>query len=521
MASRPSNGTPSASPSPSGENAAEPVSLADGSEYYRGRTAQVSRVAWWNGRTSFLNALSVPGVARLLFGRITSADHRRRRLLGIIQGVVTSLGNRVIGVLVSFLSVPLTIGYLGAERYGAWVALGSLLAWLQLTDFGLGNGLTNAIATAAGRDRPDLVRMNVSNAFALLLGIGAVVALVAGFAWPHIDWSSLFGLTTTAARDEIGTAAALALGIFILQFPLAVTGRIYIAYQEGRIGNYWATAGNVLSLAALLAVTHTKGGLPALVAAVSGTWLAVNAVSTAWLFLHHRPSLRPSLRLVDFSQMRALGNVGGRFFLIQILALIVFQTDNLVIAHYLGAAHVPQYSLTYTLFGYASLPQSLLFSYLWAAYTEAIARHDIAWVQRTFYLNLWIGLGFTALGVAFLAAIAQPFIGWWAGEAATPTVPLVAWMTAWSMINAFTSPIACLLAAAAHLKRQIIYSAAGTALNIVLTLTLVQSWGVEGVIAATVVSYAVLICGPCYLDGVLLIRKLKLASPAPLVGGRP
>ena len=426
----------------------------------------------------------------------------------MVQGVVTNLGNRVIGMMVSFLSVPLTIGYLGTERYGAWVALGSLLAWLQLTDFGLGNGLTNAVTTAVGQDRPDLVRMHLSNAFVLLSGIAAAVGLVAAFAWPYIDWSALFGLTTEAARQEIGWAAALALAIFLLQFPLSIPGKLYVAYQEGRIGNYWGMAGNVLSLVSLLAVTHTGGGLPALVLAVSGTSLVIGVLNAAYMFLYHRPALRPSLRCVDLHHMREVGKVGGRFFLIQILSLLVFQTDNLAVAHYLGAAQLPQYSLTYTLFSYTSLPQSILFSYLWAAYNEAIARHDIEWVRRTFRLNLWLGLGFTIPAVAGLILIAQPFIGWWAGPTAVPTLTLVVWMAGWSLINSFTSPIACLLAAASHLKHQIIYSAAAAALNIALTVTLVQSWGVHGVIAGTVISYALFICGPTYVDVSLLLKKL-------------
>lgn len=457
---------------------------------------------------STVNTVGISGMLRLLFGKITSADHRRRRLLGLVQGVVTSLGSRVISMLVSFLSVPLTIGYLGTERYGAWVALGSLLAWLQLTDFGLGNGLINAVTTAAGQDRPDLVRMHLSNALVLLSGAAAGVGLVAVLAWPYIDWSALFGLTTEAAREEIGRAAALALTIFTLQFPLSIPGKLYVAYQEGRISNYWGIAGSVLSLASLLAVTHTGGGLPALVCAVSGTYMVVGVLSGAWMFLYHRPALRPSLRCVDFGHMRGLGKVGGRFFLIQILSLLVFQTDNLVIAHYLGAAKLPQYSLTYTLFSYTSLPQSILFSYLWGAYNEAIARHDIDWVRRMFRLNLWLGLGFTVVAVAGLLLIAQPFIGWWAGAAAVPSLSLIIWMASWSLINSFTSPIACLLAAASHLKHQIIYSAMAASLNIVLTITLVQRWGVHGVIASTVISYALFICGPTYIDVSLLLRKL-------------
>lgn len=456
-----------------------------------------------------MSTMSVSGALRLLFGGIDTADHRRRRLLGLVQGVVTNLGNRVVGMVVSFLSVPLTIGYLGTERYGAWVALGSLLAWLQLTDFGLGNGLTNAITTAAGEDKPGLVRTHLSNAVVLLSGLAGTVGVLAIIAWPFIDWAALFGLSTPQAQDEIGIAAAIALATSLLQFPMSITGKLYTAHQEGRIGNYWGMAGNVLSLGALLAVTQTGGGLPLLVLAISGTTLLVNACSGVWMFLLHRPSLRPSLRLLDFHHMRSLGNVGGKFFLIQILALIIFQTDNLVIGHYLGASQVPQYSITYTLFSYTSLPQSMLFSYLWAAYTEAIARKDIDWVRRIFRLNLGIGLAFTAIAVVCLAFIAQPFIGWWAGPATVPGANLVVWMACWSLINSFTSPIACLLAAASHLKWQIIYSAVATAMNIVLTLTLVKTWGVEGVIAGTVISYALLICGPTFLDSQHLLRKLR------------
>jgi len=36
---------------------------------------------------------------------------------------------------------------------GAWITTASLLAWLQITDFGGVNGLTTAVSTALGKDR--------------------------------------------------------------------------------------------------------------------------------------------------------------------------------------------------------------------------------------------------------------------------------------------------------------------------------------------------------------------------------
>jgi O-antigen/teichoic acid export membrane protein len=209
--------------------------------------------------------------------------------------------------------------------------------------------------------------------------------------------------------------------------------------------------------------------------------------------------------------MRALSQTGWQFFLIGIMALVTFQTDNLVISHYLGAAKVPQYSLTYNLFAYTSLPQNMLFSYLWAAYTEAIARKDIAWVARTFHLNLIIGLLFTGVSVGVLGIIAKPFIGWWTRGAIVPSSALIAWMAAWSVINAMTNPIACLLAAASHLRAQLIYSAFSTISNLALSIYLVQRWGVYGAIAATVISYAIFVCVPVYVDAEMLIKRLRHA----------
>ena len=49
-------------------------------------------------------------------------------------------------------------------------------------------------------------------------------------------------------------------------------------------------------------------------------------------------------------------------------------------------------------------------------------------------------------------------------------------------------------------------------MNVVLSLYLVRTWGASGVIAATVTSYVVFICGPILIDAELLLRKLKLRA---------
>ena len=287
-----------------------------------------------------------------------------------------------------------------------------------------------------------------------------------------------------------------------------------MAQQEGRIANYWGAVSNVLSLVTLFLVTRSQGGLVWLVVAVSAVPLISDITLNVWLYTVHRPSFRPSLDAVSLSAMRPLYRVGGQFFALQIMALVTLSTDNFVISHFLGSGSVPDYSLSYNLFNYTALPQAILFQYLWTAYNEAIARGDVEWVGRTLDLNLVVGLAFTASAASVLLVIGRPFISWWSHGAVSPPEPLLIWMAAWSLINSFTNPIACLLAAASRMRYQIIYSAFSTISNLTLSIVLVKQFGSIGVIAATVVSYAVFICIPTFIDSRLLLRNLRSRSLA-------
>src|SRR5690348_15468759 len=53
-------------------------------------------------------------------------------------------------LFVRLASVPLSLRFLGADRYGLWLAAGSLVNWIGLFELGIGSGLVNALSSAAG-----------------------------------------------------------------------------------------------------------------------------------------------------------------------------------------------------------------------------------------------------------------------------------------------------------------------------------------------------------------------------------
>jgi O-antigen/teichoic acid export membrane protein len=445
----------------------------------------------------------------LSLGRAKPVSDSQRRCVRIFQAVLTGLAGRGVGVIVSFISIPLTVRYLGAERYGVWVTISTLLAWLNIADLGLGSGLTNALSECYGKDRRDLAQSYVATTFWVLVGVASALGGVFLFAWPWLDWRALFNVRSVQAQMEVAPAMALAITIFLLNFPLSIVAKIYGAYQEGAIANSWATAGNFASLLALLAATRVEGGLVWLVAAVSGTLLLVTAANVLWLFVRHKPWLMPRVSAIRRESVRRLVGTGGMFFVVQIAAMLIMQTDNVIIAHYLGANQVTPYSVTWRLFSYATLLQVLIFPSLWPAYAEAFARKDRYWIQRTFRVHIVLGTLLTAVCVLPLVFYGQKIIAIWAGSEAVPPLALLVWMSSWSMIYASMTAVACILNGSGRVRGQMIYGMMTAIVNIVLSIALVVPYGITGIITATVIAYLVCNVLPASFEAVRVLRSLS------------
>jgi O-antigen/teichoic acid export membrane protein len=158
-------------------------------------------------------------------------------------------------------------------------------------------------------------------------------------------------------------------------------------------------------------------------------------------------------------------HTGGQFFILQIAGLLVFNTDNLIIAHYLNPIAVTQYSVTWRLVGATAAIQALVIPSLWPAYAESWVRGDMTWIRTAYNRMRWI----TFIVLALACAVLLP-----AGRA---------------IIRAITTNQACLMGATYRLRRQTISSCLAAVVNLALSIWWVQHLGLEGVILATLVAY--------------------------------
>lgn len=441
-------------------------------------------------------------------GRRAAQSAAHERYYRISKTLFSALLSRGVGFMVSFISVPLTVGYLGGERYGLWVSISTLLGWFALADLGLANTLTNNLSTALAQGNKPLAQQYVATTFWLLIGMAAVVGAVFFAVWRWINWRELFNVHGAVAQQEITPAVAMAGLLVIVSLPLLVNAKVFYACQEGSLANYWSTAGNVASLLIIILVVHLKLGLVWLILGVSGTTLAVSILSSLWLFGVHRPALRPSMSAVDRSKIKVLGKFGGQFFIVQIAVLLIFQSDNLIITHFLGAAQVTPYAVCFKLFSYATLLQALISPALWPAYTEAIARQDMKWVRRTFWVTSGTNLSIAVLIAIPLIFFGRTLIGWWAGPAAIPTQLLLYWMAAWIILSSSMNSVGCLLNGSGRIKGQSIYGIITAIVSVTLASILVTRYGVVGVVAGTVLAFCLFNCLPASLETAYLLRQL-------------
>jgi O-antigen/teichoic acid export membrane protein len=400
-------------------------------------------------------------------------------------------------LVVNALSIPITIRYLGAGQFGIWMTISTILSMLLVLDLGVANSLTNFVSEAYAKNDRDHASTYATTAFAVMVGVAFLLGVGGWLLWPHLNWDSIFHLSgQTAESALVGRAVAGAFCVFLLGLPASLAPKILGGYQELRVASFFQALGSVCNLLFVVVLTRLHAGLVALVVASSGALVAANFICLFWVWFFHKPWLFPRRGHLNRAAARRMLQTGSEFFLLQLAALVVFNSDNLVVTHYLGPVEVASYSVAWRLVGYAAVAQTLLAPALWPAFSEAFSRGDMAWVRRTFARTMWITMGI-AIGLTALFAVAgRRIIEVWAGRAAVPSQKLMLLMCLWTLISTFMNNTSTLLVSKGDSRLQAYCSLAAAALNLMLSVYWVQRIGAPGVILATIVSYAALLIVP-------------------------
>ncbi|WP_163407812.1 lipopolysaccharide biosynthesis protein [Flavobacterium ajazii] len=412
---------------------------------------------------------------------------------------------KIFSASINLITVPLTLSYLGAERYGLWMAISSILALMGFADLGLGNGLLNAVSKANGKESESDAQIAVSSTFFILTGIACLLFLVFIFIYPFISWESVFNVKSKIATEESGPTMFVLVVMLLINMPLGVIQRIQDGYQEGYRFQLWLIVGSLLSLFGLLLCIYFKSGLVWLVITFSGGQLIATLLNGMMLFTKKRSNLIPKLKYFDVIIGKQLMNAGFVFFLLGLFTLLGNTSDNLILAQILGAKSVAGYEIVKKVFLFSMFTQFII-QPLWPAFAEAMVSGDIEWAKKTLKKGLLLSISGAAVISLPLLIFGRQIISFWVGKEFMPSWSLLLGFYMYVLIANYGGVMSTFLNSGELLHKQILIVALASICSLFLKIYLSLNFGVSGIIWATVIGYGLFYIIPSYR---LAFRYLK------------
>lgn len=413
-------------------------------------------------------------------------------------------------IVVSLASTPAYIRYFSDNgSLGVWFTMLSILNWMVLLDFGVGNGLRNSLVPALARADRLNIRALISSGYFF----AAAVSLAVGFSvWvlvPHLDLPSILGVESgiLTQADLVRSIRILVVGV-ALQVVLRNVVLILYSMQRLVVANSLSLWSSVAMLVYLLQGKALAGysSLDSLAIMYTITTLVPTVLATIWVFASLLPRCAPRLRAVTVVAMRQVVGMGLGFFLIQVALLIINATDQLLIASLFGSDAVVLDQVYLRLFSLFGVVFQLLSQPVWSAVAAKKVAGSSAWVSRAFRLLL----AMATLG-SIVALLLVPFTQFlfdiWLGNEAFVAAPIVGLVFAMlAATEMFLYALTSIANGLSLLKTQIVFSIFGAAAKIPIVFLLREVVNVWWVV---VLAHALCLVPLVVAQGIALSRHLR------------
>lgn len=391
-------------------------------------------------------------------------------------------------IVIGLILLPLTINYLTAEKYGVWITLSSIIGWFSFFDIGLGNGLRNHFAQSLAEGKTELAKKYVSTTYAILSGIIVIVLLLFYFINYFLDWNKI--LNTSDGQFSVGELSNLALIVFTffcLRFVFALISTILKADQQPAKASLLDLIGQFLSLVVIFILTRTtEGSIIYLGITISAVPVLTLIAANFFFYSKKYKPYRPDFKYIDFSQGRSLFNLGLKFFLIQIAAVLLYQTNNIVILQVSGATEVTYYNVVYRYFSVLIMGFSIIITPFWSAFTDAWHKSDLTWIHNIMKNLYKVFIVILVVSIIMLVFSNYIYHLWIGKDMNIPFVISFLVLIA-TLINIWNGIFSQFLNGVGKVRVQLIIGLAAAVINVPLSIFLGLKMGIQGVLIANII----------------------------------
>lgn len=403
--------------------------------------------------------------------------------VNVIQSVVW----RGLSMVLSYLTIPFLLIYLGDKYYGVWVTIYGLFATIYFMDIGISLGLKNKLTEALSIKNFDLANIYISTAYISILIMSMIILFIGSFLILFFEMNQLFNIDIQ--ENSMKLIIFINLFLVVLSVSINIYKSLYMAQQKAyKIEIALTLYQAFVFLGVILLPFFLKESL-FLVSLLYGVLNIIIGLIFTTIFFYKNKPLSLSLKYFRKEKIFDIMGLGVHFFIIQLSLIIIFSTDNLIITYYINPESTTIYSLVYKIFQPFLIISSLVFAPLWTLFTEAYSKKDTLWIKKTlFNLNkLFVVLVIALLIVYFNFNLIITF--WVQKEYLIPATLLI-FMVVFVLIRVYGDIYMTFLNGIGEVKLQMWLYLFGAIINIPLSIIFVKYFNLEssGVILATCIS---------------------------------
>jgi O-antigen/teichoic acid export membrane protein len=201
-----------------------------------------------------------------------------------------------------------------------------------------------------------------------------------------------------------------------------------------------------------------------------------------------------------------IGGLSLEFFVIQIAVIILFSTDNFIIAQLFNPEDVVPYNVAYNYFSIIITANIIIVGPLWSSFTEAYIKNDIQWIKSTVdrAQKIWYII---PVFLVLMGILSDSFYSMWIGNRVEVSKFLTVSMAIFTALLTYYQVYVSFINGIGKIRVQLVTAIFSTIANIPLSILLGKSMGLgtPGVILATTI---------CLIPSVILnpIQYYKLIN---------
>ena len=329
-----------------------------------------------------------------------SVNRRRSIRKSAWTGILAKMAMVLPVLILPKVLVPL----LGPERFGIFLTILSIATFLSISDLGIGSNLITTLSNLVGGNHCEEAARIQTNGFAVVGLISLILFIISLVLFKINLGAQFFPKSNESLQREASQAIAVMVLMFAVTTPLMLVNKIQFAFHRGHLANLWQVGAAVLNFSFAYFAALMDMGIAAIVASLYLGNLICGSINT----LQHVTSgyaERPRPSLVDLKSWKPLLSGSSFYLAIQIVYLITFGLDAVMISRGVGAVDSAKYALADRVFGIVAIGTTIVTTPLWALYGDAYGsgQHDLAFrTLKKWTLRIVIS--------AFLAVVAITLI---------------------------------------------------------------------------------------------------------------